>query len=252
MQIQEAAATNMLMTPDDDPSQFEGEPIRAKERGLENVIYVDWHRRGLFNDHFLGVETTRYLFESVQYPEQGNFVDQQYEFEVTQDDDAVNVRLWRDGNVWIGQVHLPVRVEKTFTLKNDETSLKARYVVTNLGDIELNSRFGIELAFGFDGGDNPQYCHLEAGDANMSMGESHELQNISHYRAVTQIRRFAVDFTLEHPATLWSFPLAPITLSDGGFERVHQGVVTMPIWNIKLGPSESWTADIQLDISDLS
>lgn len=52
IQIQEAADTNMLMTPGDDRSQFEGEPVRAKEKGLEKYIYVDWHRRGMFLDHF--------------------------------------------------------------------------------------------------------------------------------------------------------------------------------------------------------
>lgn len=252
MQIQEAAETNMLMTPEDDPMQFEGEPILAKERGLENVIYVDWHRRGMFNDHFLGLETTRYLFESVQYPEQGNFVDQQYNHNIQQEGDVVRTTLQRDGAVWIGQVHLPVQVEKTFTLHSGETRLSAHYKVTNRGDIQLDTRLGVELAFGFDGGDNRSYCHIEVGEQALGLGESHELENVEGFQAYTQIRQFKVAFNWSQPSTLWSFPLAPITLSEGGFERVHQGVVTMPIWHLMLQPSESWEVEIEVDFSPLN
>lgn len=252
IQIQEAAETNMLMTPDDDPLQFEGEPIRAKERGLENVIYVDWHRRGMFNDHFLGAETTQYLFESVQYPEQGNFVDQQYDYEVTQDGDILSARFSRDGAVWIGQVHLPIRVEKTFVVRTGETKISVHYRVTNTGDIQLDTRLGVELAFGFDGGDNRDYCQLKVAAQELGLGESHELHDVKSFKAITQIRQFAVEFRLSQAATLWSFPLAPITLSEHGFERVHQGVVTMPIWSLTLAPAETWETDIELEFSPLN
>jgi 4-alpha-glucanotransferase len=252
MQIQEAAKTNMLMTPEDDPTQFEGEPIMAKERGLEQVIYVDWHRRGMFNDHFLGPETTLHNFEAVQYPEQGNFVDQRYAPSLHKTEDTVRTTLKRDGAVWLGQVHLPVRVEKTFTLHAGETNLQAHYTVTNIGDIQLETRLGVELAFGFDGGDNQHYCHLEVASEMLGLGGSHALENVEGFKAVTQIRQFAVEFSWSQPATFWSFPLAPITLSEGGFERVHQGAVTMPIWNLSLAPGASWEVDISLVFSPLN
>ncbi len=252
IQIQEAAATNMLMTPDDDPNQFEGEPIQAKERGLEKVIYVDWHRRGLFNDHFLGQETTLQLFESVQYPQQGDFVDQPYQASYQQSETDVALHLVRDGHVWVGEIRLPVRVEKTFTLHPDSASVHAHYRVTNLGTINLNTRFGIELAFGYDGGDNIEYCFIEANGQQLGMGQAHELHNINSYSATTKIRYFSTTFTLSQAASLWTFPLAPITLSESGFERVHQGVVTMPFWALDLAPQSQWDTHIRIDIAPLS
>ena len=252
IQIQEAAATNMLMTPEDDPDTFEGEPILAKERGLENVIYVDWHRRGMFNDHFLGSETTAYLFESVQYPEQGNFVNQPYDYEITQSkNENIDIKLWRDGNVWLGEIHLPVRVEKTLRLNKDQSKITATYRVINNGNIALKTRFGVEMAFGFDGGDNEKYCQIEVNGGQFNLGQRHEFGNISSYKAITQIRQLSLDFQLQDPTTVWSFPLAPITLSEEGFERVHQGVVTMPIWNLTLQPGEAWQSEIELNITPL-
>lgn len=251
IQIQEAARTNMLMTPNDNPNQFEGEPIHAKESGLENVIYVDWHRRGMFNDHFLGDQTTRYLFESVQYPEQGNFVDQQYQYEVEEDGSQLDLKLWRDGNVWIGEVHLPVRIEKILRLIKGETRLQAIYRIHNIGEIALQTRFGVEMAFGFDGGDNERYCQLQVNDKSYGLGKSHEFDAIKQYKAVTQIRQIKLEIKLQNEATVWSFPLAPITLSEEGFERVHQGVVTMPIWRLNLDPGAIWETQIELEISPL-
>lgn len=252
IQIQEAAETNMLMTPEDDPSQFEGEPIRAKERGLEKVIYVDWHRRGMFNDHFLGPETTLALFESVQYPQQGDFVDQPYEYSSDVTNDHVSVTLVRNGHVWLGEKRVPVRVEKTFIMAPDTSTLDAHYRVINLGDFNLQSRFGIELAFGYDGGDNIDYCYVKANNQQFSMGQAHELQNVQHYQAITKIRHFSTAFALSQAATLWMFPLAPITLSEEGFERVHQGIVTIPIWSLNLAPQETWETNIRIDIAPLT
>lgn len=251
IQIQEAADTNMLMTPDDDPNQFEGEPIRAKERGLEQVIYQDWHRRGMFNDHFLGPETTLELFESVHYPQQGDFVDQTYQHETSISDTELSVTLTRSGHVYVGEMRVPVQVKKAFTLIPDTSSLNVAYRIINLGDINLSTRFGVEMAFGYDGGDNIEYCYIEANGQKIGMGQAHQLDDVASYCATTKIRHFTTTFNLSRSATVWSFPLAPITLSESGFERVHQGVVTLPIWLLELAPNEQWDVSIMLDISPI-
>ncbi len=251
IQIQEAAATNMLMTPGDSPDQFEGEPVRAKERGLENYIYVDWHRRGMFVDHFLGEQATLQGFEAVQYPEQGDFVDQRYDAEVEQQASALVVTLSRDGYVWLGDTHMPVRVEKRLTLIEGQSAIQAHYTITNQSDHALKTRFGVEMALGFDGGDNREYCFIRAGGDSHSMGESREIQDVNSYCAVSKLRQFGAEIVTSQSATLWYFPLAPITLSEGGFERVHQGIVTMPWWNIQLEPGQSHAFDLTLTIQPL-
>lgn len=254
LQIQEAAETHMLMTPGDDRSKFEGEPVRAKEKGLEKYIYVDWHRRGMFVDHFLGEQTTLQNFEASRYPEQGDFVNQEYQIEIEEKKGNLSLHLVRDGHVWVRDVHLPVRVEKTIRLDKGSSSITASYRITNKGDIQLTSRFGIELAIGLDGGDNREYCTLEVNGNTFGLGTTGEVGGVSRYRAITKLRKVAVEFAItpEHPATLWRFPLAPITLSEGGFERVHQGMVSFPWWLLNLAAGETWETEVQLTIAPLS
>ncbi|NDJ86118.1 MAG: DUF1926 domain-containing protein [Chloroflexi bacterium] len=251
-QIREAASTHMLMTPEDNPNQFEGEPVRVKERGLENYIFEDWHRRGMFIEHFLGEETTLTGFEAVQYPEQGDFVNQPYVVDVDEQDTHVRISLKRDGNVWVGEMRMPVRVEKVLVMNIGEPALHAHYRLQNQHEsVHLRTRFGVEIAFGFDGGDNREYCHIEADDRVFGMGERGLLNGISEYYAVSQLRNFGARFTLNRPADLWWFPLAPITLSEGGFERVHQGIVTMPCWRLELSPGEVWEFDLTISMAPL-
>lgn len=246
-QIQEAAATNMLMTPGDDPKKFEGEPVRAKERGLENYIYVDWHRRGMLVDHFLGDETTLHGFETAKYPEQGDYVNQDYQVEIDQSDsDSLKITLTRDGHVWKGREHLPIQIEKTITLTTNTSSVRVQYRITNNSTQTLGGRFGVELAMGFDGGDNREYCYLVANNQTYGMGDSGEIHDVAWYRVVSKIRSLGVRINMSQPATLWRFPLAPITLSEGGFERVHQGFVAMPWWKLNLAPQSSWEFELDL------
>ncbi len=249
IQIQEAADTNMLMTPGDDRSQFEGEPVRAKEKGLEKYIYVDWHRRGMFVDHFPGEQTTLQNFEASQYPEQGDFVDQQYQVEVLSAGPNPALRLVRDGYVWVRDIRLPVQVTKTIHLE-DETIIAA-YAITNKGDVPLTTRFGVELAFGLDGGDNREYCVLEVNGNSYGLGSTGEVGGVTHYRASTKLRKVTLEFSVNRSATLWRFPLAPITLSEGGFERVHQGMVSFPWWVLNLAPGETWETEIKLALTPL-
>lgn len=248
LQIQEAAATNMLMTPGDDRSQFEGEPVRAKEKGLENHIHTDWHRRGLFVDHFLGEGANLHNFEAAQYPEQGDFANQHYRVTYSNDDTEASLTLTRDGHVWVGDVHLPVTIEKQFTFQRGQPSIETRYTLTNRGEIHLNSRFGIEIALGYDGGNDPTHYYIQGGDVRHGLGETAIFQQLSGYQVVSERHSFNVQVALDQAASLWHFPLAPITLSEGGFERVHQGMVLLQWWALDLAPEQDWTCTLTLDI----
>jgi hypothetical protein len=68
---------------------------------------------------------------------------------------------------------------------------------------------------------------------------------------MSKIRQLGTRINLSEPAHLWYFPLAPISLSDEGFERVHQGGVYFPWWNIDLAPNESWSFTIEVQIEEL-
>ncbi len=73
--------------------------VQVKEDGLEKLLTYDWYRRGSFIDHFLGKNTKLDDFAKCQYPEQGDFVNQPYEYKINQKEDFLELILSRNGFV---------------------------------------------------------------------------------------------------------------------------------------------------------
>ncbi len=51
--------------------------------------------------------------------------------------------------------------------------------------------------------------------------------------------------------SLWRFPLEPVTMSEGGYERIHQGTVLLNLYPLDLAPGASWQNTLRFKISDL-
>lgn len=248
IQIREAAETNMLMTPEDDRNQFEGEPVRAKEKGLEKHIHIDWHRHGMLLDHFFATDVHLQNFVEAKYNERGDFTNQTYQVEHSQSGDQISITLWREGGVWLHGVHQPVLVRKTIILHKNTSELNAYYEVINKGDTPLKTRFGVETSLGFDGGDNRDHHYIKFADEWHGLGDVAEFHEVRDYSVVSERYGFEVNVALSETAEIWHYPLAPITLSEGGFERVHQGMVALQWWHLNLGINESWEAHIKIGI----
>ena len=52
-----------------------------------------------------------------------------------------------------------------------------------------------------------------------------------------------VELRSDTPMHLWTFPIASVSQSEGGFELVHQSVVVQPHWYIQAGADGRWTVD---------
>ncbi|MFN8447040.1 MAG: alpha-amylase/4-alpha-glucanotransferase domain-containing protein [Anaerolineae bacterium] len=254
--LQEAAARNDVITPEmpqwSAPDWLYSTTVRAKQLGLERDLVVDWHRRGALIDHFLGDDVTLDQFRRADYSEAGDFVLGGYTAEVGGSGTNVcTVTLRRDGNVWIGGRALPVRVEKRLTITAGVRELLVEYAVTNLASVSIKTRFGIETSYGFDGG-NTEMCYLAIYDGDtVGMGQAGTSASVGGYRLGTQIRGFEVDVMLARAGALWRFPLEPVTMSEGGYERIHQGTVLLHVFPLDLAPGATWENVLRLKIDDL-
>lgn len=254
--LQEAAARNDVVTPDmpqwNAIESVHTTSVRSKRAGLEKELIVDWHRRASFVDHFLRDDVTLESFSRASYQEDGDFVLSAYESDVISTGDHASITLKRDGHVWANGVHQPVRIEKQFTLEAGERSYKVEYTVTNLSQTRLNLRFGIETAYGLDGG-NTELCYLSLPNGDVTgLGQAAVSENVSHYRIGTTIRHFEVVVESIRDGELWRFPLAPISMSEGGFEQVYQGTVFLHLFSLNLVPGMAWTNTFRLKVSDLA
>jgi 4-alpha-glucanotransferase len=242
-----AAGNGTLITPlspqsprDDDP-----QAIRAKEPDLEKCLIYDWHQRASFLDHFLGPWTTLDEFYRAQYAEQGDFVNQPYTVVgAACDGDTMTLHMQRDGHVWIGEVHYPVRVHKSFHMVRGEPTVRVTYTVSQYGEHEIDLRFGVETVVGFDGGNDPKLCALVINGQRRELSAIREIEAVTRYSTDSNLRNLTLTTDLGKPAFLWQFPLETVTLSEAGFERDYQGTVFLHLWKVHLRPSESWQVTV--------
>jgi alpha-amylase len=244
-EIRQAAAQGTLVTPEMEARgvTVEGrDAVRAKEAGIERHLIYDWHRRGAFVDHFLREDVDLPAFARAFYGEQGDFVNQPYAVEVRQAGAEALIALRRDGHVWVGAHHRPLRVEKAFTFQHGQQRYTCAYTVTNLADAPVDVRFAVELVCGFDGGQDPRYASLtvNGSDRLARLADWLEHTGVVAHTTVSRLRGLALTTEVEHPCTLWTFPLETVTMSEAGYERGYQGSVYLHIWSLRLGPGESW------------
>jgi alpha-amylase len=43
---------------------------------------------------------------------------------------------------------------------------------------------------------------------------------------------------------IWISPIETVSESEEGFERVYQGSQILGVWNVALGPAETWSAEM--------
>ncbi len=253
-EIRQAAAAGALVTPEtaaQGVSFEERDAVRAKEAGIERFLLYDWHRRGAFLDHFLREDATPEAVYYATYGEQGDFVNQQYQFALKSDAEEARVTLWRDGHVWVGAELLPVQVHKVFTFRRGADAFHVDYSVQNQADRPIRVRFALELASGFDGGQDAQYCHytVNGGPERYNLAERAEHAAVHAHRSVTTIRGLALETTLSEPAALWVYPLETVTMSEAGYERGYQGTVYLHVWELELPAGTSWQVRVQQRLS---
>ncbi len=253
-EVREAAEKGVIVTPDmeaDGVDFAQRDAVRAKEAGIEQHLITDWHRRGAFIDHFLRDDVEIEHVYRAFYGEQGDFVNLPYAVEVQPGEGETTVILRRDGHVWVGDHHRPVRVSKSFTFRHGEDTYRATYTVRNLSDAPIDVRFAVELASGFDGGQEMQYCHyrVNGGGDKRSLREILAHTDVTAHTSVTSIRNLALTTRVDQPCTLWTFPLDTVTMSEAGYERGYQGTVYLHIWALHLEPGQEWQGNLTQQVT---
>jgi 4-alpha-glucanotransferase len=270
--LRNAAAVNKVITPEMPEwrkvETIHSDTVRAKELGLEQLLFRDWYRRGAFIDHFLRDDAKLQGFQQNRYPEEGDFVNLPYQACCKNKEKSQWLTLTRDGHVWVYGEFLPVRVTKEFHLRSGETNLEVRYQIQNLASKHLVSRFGVETCSGF-------YGHTKLGDDWVPALDIRETLDVSHYLFASGAtppdtpsdatgagptgilnpylnlsvpERLSYHVRLSQSATLWQFPLEPVVQSEAGFERAYQGIVFLHTWPIHLQPHAFWEVSFDVKI----
>jgi alpha-amylase len=246
-----------------------GEPVASihdqvvtKEEGLEKYLTYDWHRRTSLIDHFLGEHTKLEDFSTCQYPEQGDFVNQPYLHKIERDNDGLNVTLYRDGFVWIGEKRAPITVAKRILVKPNSSELDIFYLLINNHLERVNLWFGVEFNFAMLSGDDENRFYYVKDVNQVAHTKGHEIKGkrlasvgnagkAFDFGIADQYLKLDINFKLDLPCQLWHFPIYTVSLSEAGFEKIYQSSVLFPHWKLSLAPEETWELKIINKIADL-
>jgi alpha-amylase len=222
------------------------ERVAMKEEGLQYHLLYDWYTRGSLLDHFLNSGVDLPGFMRSEYYEAGDFVLGVYGCTHKKQGGAASVMLEREGTV----AGLSVRLKKEIILNKTGSDFCVRYEITNLSSEELNTSFGSEFNFSLLAGNaHDRYYEIPGHTLDKrnlaSLGETNNVQQVS---LVDEWLKLRLSLVFSQPAVLWRAPIETVSQSEGGFERVYQSSMVMPIWRISLLPRASWSTEIRVNV----
>jgi hypothetical protein len=222
------------------------ERVVVKEEGLECHLHYDWYKRGSLLDHFIGSGVDLASFMRSEYYEAGDFVLGAYDLKQRKQAGAATLKLERHGNA----AGLAVRLRKEISLREAASEFMVRYEIGNLSAEELNTSFGSEFNFSLLAGNAQDRYYVVPGHVlekrNLaSTGETNDVEQVS---LVDEWLKLKLTLAFSLSATLWRAPVETVSQSEGGFERVYQSSMVMPIWRLSLPPGKSWEVEIRVKV----
>jgi len=227
--------------------------VKVKEANLDEYLVYDWHRRLCFLDHFLEPGTRLDGLKRSQYAEKGDFVNQPYRLlAVSSQPDRAEVKLERQGHVWVHEARCAVRVEKTYALSSDSDSLKVSYRIESHADRQLDICFAPELNFNFlaPEADDRYFFDPQAGPGAKGARLSTEAvqEGCQGLGILDEWLGVKLMVKLAWPASLYRYPVYTVSNSEAGFERVYQGSAILAAWSLALKPKEAWSTHLELTV----
>ena len=132
-----------------------------------------------------------------------------------------------------------------------QNEVRVSYKVTNIGDRDINCRFGSEWNLALiPTAWREGRAQTMAGQTPVSgSGEFFNVQSIAFEDPVPGLR-----LTVEagSPAGLWCFPVETVSSSEEGFERIFQCGCVLLLWPLSLKPGQQWTVGFSWRASPLN
>jgi alpha-amylase len=214
-----------------------------KQAGLDERVQYDHTPRKSLLDHFFVDDAQLRGIVSGQTADLGDFVGAAYEARLRRNPDRVQAQLHRDGRVG----DLNIRITKGVTLNAERSMLEIAYLLEGLPQ-DRTLHFGVEFNFaGLPAGADDRY--FQQGDQRLGeLGSQLDLQHVHHLALTDEWLGMSVHLNLSQAAGVWTFPIATVSQSEGGFELVHQSVAVIPHWHVRGDEHGRWSMTLHLDV----
>jgi hypothetical protein len=167
--------------------------------------------------------------------ERGDFAWSAYEHEGGRRECAVGVSMFRRGRFADGSGERAVAIRKGVWLEADG-AVRVEYELA--GDDATELVFAPEWSLSFLTGD-PEWVFMSAGGAEcLDVRKMHVLEDVERAHITDRIRGQRLVLECEPSAWLWARPLETASQSEGGLERLFQGLGLVTAWPLSLRDGE--------------
>lgn len=215
-----------------------------KQAGLESRLQYDGYPRKSLVDLIYSPETTLCQVTSGQAVFWGRPWESEYEGVIHTNPDRVRATLTTEANV----LDHPVRLSKAVLLNAGSGMLEVAYRLENLSP-ERPFLFAVELNFAGLPAEAADRFFTDIEGKNLGhLGTQLDLGGLAGLGLVDQWLDLRVWLAFSRPTDIWTFPVASVSQSEGGFELVHQSVAVQPHWLVVPDSNGRWTVSMRLMI----
>ena len=206
----------------------------------------DERMRKSFMDHFLGPEVTLEEFDQAAYRDLGGFLEAIYE-QVEYKREGQLLALRGEAPVVQGKRSIPLRIDKRYSFC--KASVRTEYVLTNLGDRDIEAVFAPELNFAFL---SDRDDALRFGLTTTRRTDAAITPRRASHAAVKELKMYdlvnglTVVLSLSDATEMWCLPVETVSSGPDGPESEYQETCLLPRWPVTLRPEESLTRTIDL------
>jgi alpha-amylase len=218
----------------------------AKEKGLVKHLNYDWYERFSFLDHFLGEWSNLEKYARCRYPEQGDFTNQDYSYEIL-DSETGSIKLTREGHIWHGSLWVPLKLEKYIRL--DEDGLLLKNVITNMSTHNIPIFYGCEYNINMVS-DHSKDRYLYAGEfPKIDISQVGKVK-ATYFGLKSEYEGFDITLQPDREVEFWYFPVYTVSYSESGYEKLYQTTSVTPVYKFKSEPMSTFETEMKVKIEE--
>jgi alpha-amylase len=218
--------------------------LGEKESGLRGYLVYDRKLRRSLSDVFLRPGTGFAEYAAQQYRPALEFSARETALERRPRETAVR---------FLGLARSPegavVQAEKTVVLAHGSPDLRVEWKfanpVTNAGKPPAEFHFGSEALFCLLAG-NAHDRYVDWGSGRDILASRGDMGKVEKLAVADEWLKLRCEARFPGAARVWRDAIETVSQSEGGYERVYQGTVILPLWDVKLAAGAEASASMSI------
>lgn len=233
--------------------------LGEKEQGLRSYLIYDRKLRRSLSDVFLKPDASFADYAAQTYEPALEFASREVVLERRPKE--TELRFLGTARATDGSLIL---VEKSVVLEKGSANLRVEWKfanpVTNAGKAPVAFRFGSEALFCLLAGNaHDRYVEWDAAGAKAGSESARNRDILASRGEMAGVNRVAIadewlklrcEARFPGAARAWRDAIETVSQSEGGYERVYQGTVLVPIWDIKLSAGAEAAASMSINFRE--